>query len=275
MDLFLYEIQTDGTITEPKNLRFPINTNKDEQGLNISFDGLTAYFASEREPGFGLDIFTFQLPEELRPDPVTYVKANITDAESGKVIQAVVELFNLSSDSLKQRTERADINGEVLICLPMNANYAFNVSEPGYLFYSQSFQLKEMKTFEAPEKIEIRLNRINIGAEMNLYNIYFETDSFRILPDSEPELRKLTSFLKNNPRVEVEIQGHTDNTGRPERNLNLSELRAKSVVEYLISNGIAADRLQFKGFGESHPVAANETEEGRMLNRRTTIKIGK
>ena len=275
MDLFLYEIQNDGTITEPKNLGFPINTNKDEQGLNISFDGLTAYFASEREPGFGLDIFTFQLPEELRPDPVTYVKANITDAKSGKVIQAVVELFNLSSDSLKQRTERADINGEVLLCLPMNANYAFNVSEPGYLFYSQSFQLKEMKTFEAPEKIEIRLNRINIGAEMNLYNIYFETDSFRILPDSEPELRKLTSFLKNNPRVEVEIQGHTDNTGRPERNLNLSELRAKSVVEYLISNGIAADRLQFKGFGESHPVAANETEEGRMLNRRTTIKIGK
>jgi outer membrane protein OmpA-like peptidoglycan-associated protein len=275
MDLFLSEIQKDGTMSEPKNPGFPINTYKDEQGLNISFDGTTAYFASERKPGFGLDIFTFKLPEEISPEPVTYVKAKITDAETGTVVQAVVELIILSSDSAIYRTEKADKNGEILLCLPLNDNYAFNVSEPGYLFYSQSFQLKEMKTLKTPNEIEIRLNRINIGAEMNLYNIYFETDSFRILSDSEPELKKLTTFLKNNPQVEVEIQGHTDNTGRPERNLVLSELRAKSVVEYLVSNGIAAKRLQSKGFGEFHPVATNETEEGRMLNRRTTIKIRK
>jgi outer membrane protein OmpA-like peptidoglycan-associated protein len=272
MDLFLSEIQKDGTMPEPKNPGFPINTYKDEQGLNISFDGTTAYFASERKPGFGLDIFTFKLPEEISPEPVTYVKAKITDAETGTVVQAVVELIILSSDSAIYRTEKADKNGEILLCLPLNDNYAFNVSEPGYLFYSQSFQLKEMKTLKTPNEIEIRLNRINIGAEMNLYNIYFETDSFRILSDSEPELKKLTTFLKNNPQVEVEIQGHTDNTGR---NLVLSELRAKSVVEYLVSNGIAAKRLQSKGFGEFHPVATNETEEGRMLNRRTTIKIRK
>ena len=109
----------------------------------------------------------------------------------------------------------------------------------------------------------------------SLYNIYFETDSFRILPSSEPELAKLTLFLKNNPQLEVEIQGHTDNTGRPDRNLTLSELRAKSVVEYLVVNGISTTRLQFKGFGESRPVATNETEDGRKLNRRTTIKIEK
>jgi outer membrane protein OmpA-like peptidoglycan-associated protein len=110
---------------------------------------------------------------------------------------------------------------------------------------------------------------------MNLYNIYFETDSFRILSASEPELTKLTIFLKNNPQLGVEIQGHTDNTGRPEFNLTLSELRAKSVVEYLVLNGIASSRLQYKGFGETRPVTKNETEEGRSLNRRTTIKIGK
>ncbi len=275
MDVFLSEIQKDGSFSEPKNLGFPINTHKDEQGLNIGFDGKTAWLASEREPGFGLDIFTFQLPEEIRPEPVTYVKAKITDAESGEVVRAFVELINLSSDSTYLRTEKADEKGEVLLCLPLNANYAFNVSEPGYLFYSQSFQLKETKALETPENIEIRLNRINIGAEMNLYNIYFETDSFRILTDSKPELKKLAQFLKNNPQLEVEIQGHTDNTGRPERNLALSELRAKSVVEYLVANGIAATRLQFKGYGETRPVATNETYEGRKLNRRTTIKIGK
>ncbi|TNF43302.1 MAG: OmpA family protein, partial [Bacteroidetes bacterium] len=273
MDLFLSEIQYDVTFSQPKNLGFPINTTKDEQGLNISFDGKTAFFASEREPGFGLDIYSFELPVEIRPEPVSYVKAKITDAESGEVVRAVVDLINLSADTTNRRTETANENGEILLCLPLNANYSFNVIADGYLFYSQAFQLKETKKFEEPENIEIRLNRIEIGAEMNLYNIYFETDSFRILPASEPELEKLVLFLQNNPQLEVEIQGHTDNTGSPEHNLNLSELRAKSVVDYLVVNRIEQNRLKFKGFGETQPVATNETAEGKMLNRRTTVKI--
>ena len=273
LDLFLSELKSDGTFSKPKNLGFPINTFGNEQGLNISSDGTTAYFASGRVPGFGLDIFTFQLPPEISPEPVTYVKAKITDAETGAIIRATVELINLSSDSINSRMLKANENGEILLCLPLKANYSFNVSQEGYLFYSHSIQLKEKNTLEKPEQFVIKLNRINVGAEMNLYNIYFETDSFRILPVSEPELDKLILLLKNNPNIEVEIQGHTDNTGRPERNLVLSEKRAKSVVDFLISNGIQANRLQFKGFGESRPVASNETEEGRNLNRRTTIKI--
>jgi outer membrane protein OmpA-like peptidoglycan-associated protein len=88
-------------------------------------------------------------------------------------------------------------------------------------------------------------------------------------------LEKLLLFLQNNPQLEVEIQGHTDNSGRPEHNLTLSELRAKSVVEYLEINKIERSRLQFKGFGETRPVATNETVEGKVLNRRTTVKIAK
>ncbi|MCA1759082.1 MAG: hypothetical protein LC658_04865, partial [Bacteroidales bacterium] len=158
MDLFQSEIQKDGTFSEPENLGFPINTHKDEQGLNISFDGITAYFASEREPGFGLDIYSFKLPEEIRPEPVTYVKAKITDAESGAIVRAVVELINLSSNSINHRLEKADENGEILLCLPLDANYAFNVSEPGYLFYSQSFQMADSNTLTNPYYLEIKLN---------------------------------------------------------------------------------------------------------------------
>lgn len=275
MDLFLAELQQDGTFSQPRNLGFPINTNKDEQGLNISYDGKTAFFASEREAGFGLDIYSFELPESVRPEAVSYVKAKITDAETGEVVNALVELVNLSDNSANRRTEIADENGEILLCLPLNANYAFNVSADGYLFYSQAFQLNMTNTIEAPEKIEINLNRIVPGAEMNLYNIYFETDSFRILPVSEPELKKLALFLQNNPKLEVEIQGHTDNSGRTEHNLTLSELRAKSVVDYLITNKIDSVRLKYKGYGETQPVATNETAEGKTLNRRTTVKIEK
>lgn len=274
MDLFVSDIQNDGGFSVPRNLGYPINTHKDEQGLNIAFNGKTAWFSSEREQGFGLDIFTFQLPENLQTEPVTYVKARITDAETGAVVRAFAYLVNISTDSVIQRTERADENGEILLCLPLNANYAFNISETGYLFYSRSFRFKETHTLQTPENIEIGLNKVKPGAEMDLYNIYFETDSFEILPQSIPELEKLSRFLKNNSQIEVEIQGHTDNSGNTERNLKLSEMRAKSVVEYLVISGIAIERLQWKGYGESKPVAANETEDGRRLNRRTTVKIG-
>lgn len=274
MDLFVSKMQN-GDLLKPENLGYPINTHKDEQGLDIGFNGKTAFFSSEREPGFGLDIYTFQLPDELSTEPVTYIKARIIDAESGKIIRAFAEIINVSADSLFQRTERADENGEILICLPLNENYAFNVSETGYLFYSRSYWLKESNTQSKPENIEIRLQKVKIGAEMNLYNIYFETDLFSILPVSLPELEKLANFLLTNPQLEVEIQGHTDNSGNPERNLKLSELRAKSVVEYLVSKGISANRLFPKGYGENKPVSTNETEEGRRLNRRTTVKIGK
>jgi len=275
MDLFHARLHTDGTFSVPANLGFPVNTFKDEQGFVISSDGSSAYFASAREQGFGLDIFTFLLPAELRPAPVSYIKVKVVDAETNQPIPAQVELINLTDNNFKSRPENADNNGELMMCLPLQSNYALNVSEPGYLFYSQSFQMADSNTVINPYYLEIKLSPVKPGAEMNLYNLYFETDSFRILPASEPELAKLTSFLENNPEIEIEIQGHTDNTGRPDSNLVLSELRAKSVAEYLVENGIAKDRLQFKGFGESRPVATNETVEGRMFNRRTTIKIDK
>ncbi len=273
LDLFQCEISGNGTFSPPENLGYPINTFDDEQGLNISSNGLTAYFSSGRVPGFGLDIFTFSLPEELRPEPVSYIKAKITNAETGAVVKAKVDLINLSADSANQRSEMADENGEMLLCLPLNATYAFNVSENGFLFYSRSFQPESSNSNLTPFVVNIQLQPVKTGAEMNLYNIYFETDSFRILDDSEPELQKLATFLKENPGLKVEIQGHTDNSGSSERNLLLSEKRANSVMEYLISAGIAANRLQSKGYGENNPVANNETENGRSLNRRTTVKI--
>lgn len=271
-DLFTSKLKNDDTFSESKNLGYPINTLKDEQGLNISADGTTAFFSSARNEGTGLDIYTFELEEKMRPQPVTYAKAKVIDAHSYKPIQAKIELVNLSVPSEK-RSENADEKGEALLCFPLGAKYAFNVSEDGYLFYSQSFEMGDSKSILNPYKINIKLHLIEIGAEMNLYNIYFETDSFKILSESEPELQTLTTFLINNPTLKIEIQGHTDNSGNPIKNQELSELRAKSVKEYLVVNGIDKLRMNSIGHGESKPVAANETSEGRKLNRRTTVKI--
>lgn len=272
-DLFTAEINESGEVENVRNMGYPINTNKDELGLTISSIGNTAYFSSAREAEKGLDIFSFNLDRGLRPTPVSYVKAKITDKKSGAPVKAMIDLADLSFRTPRTRVEEADEDGEIMLCLPLSRNYSFTVSEPGYLFYSKSFMLKDAKTLVDPLALNIELEPVEIGAQMNLYNIYYETDSFRILPESEPELQRLTTFLQTNPKLTVEIQGHTDNTGTAERNQELSRLRAKSVVDYLKAKGISPDRLQYKGYGASIPVATNDTPEGRTLNRRTTVLI--
>lgn len=270
-DIFRARQKPDGSFSTPENIGYPVNTSENEQGLTIAADGKTALFASERTKKNGLDIYTFKLDEEQQVLPATYVKAKVTDAISGESVQAGIQLTNLTASTT--RYELTDKNGEALLCLPVGNNYAFNVSKDGYLFYSQSFPLKAIKTIEKPYQVDIQLTPVVKGAEMNLYNIYFETDSFSILPESEPELNKLTTFLKNNPSIAVEIQGHTDNSGDSLKNVSLSEKRAKSVADYLLNQGIDKAILKWKGYGENNPVADNKTIEGRSKNRRTTIKI--
>lgn len=271
-DLFLSEIYNDSVFSEPANLGYPVNSLNDEQGLYVSTSGEKAFFASARAET-GLDIFSFLLDESIRPVPATYVNARVVDAVTGEPVQALIDLVTLSDKNRESRKELTNDSGELLLCLPTGSNYAFSVSKEGYLFYSNAFELTEYRRIYDPYNLLIELKPVQAGAEMNLYNIYFETDSFRILPKSEPELQKLVSFLKNNSGLSVEIQGHTDNTGSVEINRELSELRAKSVVNYLIEQGIDSTRLNAAGYGSANPVAANETEAGRRLNRRTTIKI--
>ena len=271
-DLFKAEIQNDTVFTKPQNLGYPINTMNNEQGLFVSTSGKSAFFASERAET-GLDIFSFQLAESIQPVPATYVQATVVDAVSGKSVQARIDLVNLTETSRKSRAEMTDKSGEALLCLPAGANYAFSVSKEGYLFYSDAFELTEHRRIYNPYNLKIELFPVQAGAEMDLHNIYFETDSFRILSRSEPELQRLMEFLETNPDLKVEIQGHTDNTGSAESNQKLSELRAQSVANYLVTHGIETSRLSTAGYGEKKNVASNETKEGRRLNRRTTIKI--
>ncbi len=271
-DLFVSTLSDDSIFSGPQNLGFPINTHNDEQGLHISADGLTAYFSSGRDSISGLDIYSFAVDESIRPHPATYARASVFDSETGNSVQAQIELVDLVNPGEK-RVESTNIQGKLLLSLPTGKNYSFSVSKEGYLFYSNTFNLEDIRKIHNPYELDIRLKPVKAGAEMNLYNIYFETDSFRILPESGAELQKLVEFLRTNPNLTVEVQGHTDNTGSSERNKILSEKRAHSVVGYLVQNGIQKERLQWAGYGEKHPVADNETLDGRRQNRRTTIKI--
>lgn len=272
-DLYSAEIDVDGTVNNLKNMGYPINTYRDDMGLTISSIGDIAYFSSARDSERGLDIFSFNLDRGLQPHPVTYVKATVTNKKTKEPVAAEIELVNLNSKFEKSRIQRADEKGQVMLALPLRRNYAFNVSEDGFLFYSQSMQLADENSLTDPIILNIELEPIEVGAQMELYNIYYETDSFRILPQSEPELQKLVAFLENNKDLRVEIQGHTDSSGNPESNLELSKRRAQSVVDYLAEHNIQVGRLVSEGYGDTRPIASNETAEGRKQNRRTTIKI--
>jgi outer membrane protein OmpA-like peptidoglycan-associated protein/tetratricopeptide (TPR) repeat protein len=272
-DLFSSSITSSGKIDTFKNIGYPINTINDEIGLTINAAGNTAYFASTRNSETGMDIFSFELSNDMRPTPVTYIQAFVSNKETHTPLQANIELINLKDTTESTDSEKADKNGQILLALPLGSNYAFNVSENGYLFYSQSILLADKKSITNPLIVNIQLEPVKTGAETNLYNIYFETDSFTLLPESHPELNKLVSFLKKNSNLIIEVQGHTDSSGNLNKNMELSKRRAQSVVNYLTAHQISINRLKAKGYGATKPVATNSTPEGRQQNRRTTIKI--
>jgi outer membrane protein OmpA-like peptidoglycan-associated protein len=123
------------------------------------------------------------------------------------------------------------------------------------------------------DSILVGLTRIAKGNSITLNNLYFDYDSDKILPTSYAEIERLSLFLKRNKQICIEIIGHTDNQGSKSYNLDLSQRRAKALMDALIKKGIAANRLTSKGMGSESPIATNDTEEGRAQNRRVEILI--
>lgn len=271
-DLFRSRRNLNGIWSKAENLGYPVNTSGNEQGLIIDRTGKIAFTASDRLPNSGMDIYTFEVDEALKPEPVTYIRGNVVDKNTGKPVAALVKLLGLSKDKPVETELKADNMGSFTVMLPVGGDFAFNVSEEGYLFYSENFKV-EASEDNAPVFRTIELSPVEIGSITHLYNIFFETNAYAILPASEPELITLVKFLEQNPNLKIEIQGHTDNVGAEKYNLDLSAKRASSVADYLINKGIDKVRLTTEGYGFSVPIASNETAEGRAQNRRTTILI--
>lgn len=274
MDIFLSRRDSNGDWGPAKNLGFPINTHKDENSILITADGHLALFASDREAGFGgLDLYSFELYPEARPQFVTYLKGIVFDKETKKKLSATFELTELKTDKIATKSKSNPKTGGFLVCLPTDRNYALTVSKEGYLFYSENFSLSGSNTTTDPFLKDIPLQKIKAGEKVILKNIFFETDQYDLKNESLTELSKLLTFLNNNPGIKIEISGHTDNVGTPEYNKELSRNRAKSVNDYLVKQGIDQLRLIYKGCGEAQAIDDNSTEEGRAENRRTEFKI--
>ncbi len=273
LDIYMSRKDENGNWSEPVNLGYPINTHNDENSILVHPNGKLAYFASDREGGFGeLDLYAFELPEQVRPLPVTYMKGTVYDANTKTPLNAKFELIDLETGKLTVTSFSDKQSGEFLVVLPANRRYALNVSKDGYLFYSENFELTN-GTFDKPFLKDVPLHPIEVGEKVVLKNVFFETAKYDLKPESKIELDKLVDFMKKNPSVKVQISGHTDNVGKPADNQILSENRAKAVYDYLVAQGIDAQRLSAKGFGQTRPIADNNTDEGRALNRRTEFEI--
>jgi len=271
-DLFYVRKGPGGAWSNPENLGYPINTISDEGTLFITADGKTAYYSSDRSDSHGgLDIYSFELREDIRPYKTSWIKGQVFDKKTTKGLPSSVELIDLATKQLLSKVQ-TDEMGNYLITLPVGKDYAFNVNHKGYLFYSDNFLMSNSSPDSTYEK-NIPLQPIETNATVVLKNIFFDVNKFELKIESQVELDKIIQLLIENPNLKIEIGGHTDNAGKPADNLILSNNRAKAVINYLVSKNIAAQRLTFKGYGETKPVADNKMEEGRAMNRRTEMKV--
>jgi outer membrane protein OmpA-like peptidoglycan-associated protein/tetratricopeptide (TPR) repeat protein len=271
-DIYMMRKIAEKQWNKPENLGYPINTIENEGSLFVASDGISAYYASDRADTKGyLDLYKFTLKPEMRPIKTLYIKGYVTDAKTQKGLPCAVELSSDSSQQVLSKVQ-TDETGFYFITLPVGKNYTFTVNRKGYLFYSDVFELAG-KPSDSTYIKNISLQPVELNASVTLKNIQFALNSYKLEPVSMIELDKLVLLMTDNATINIQIKGHTDNTGNTADNLKLSENRAKSVVDYLVGKGINAKRLSWKGFGESVPVADNNTEEGRAINRRTEFEV--
>ena len=271
-DLFLLRRQPDGSWGKPENLGYPINTIENEGSLVIAADGKTAYYASDRQDTRGgLDLYTFDMREDVRPLRTFWVEGKVFDKKTNDGLPSAVELVDLSTGRTLSKVQ-TDEDGFYLITLPLGKDYLFNVNRKGYLFYSGNFPLRDHSP-DSTYRMDIPLQPIEVNAAVELRNVFFATNAFTLEPASTSELDLVVKLLTENPGLRIQINGHTDNVGKAADNLALSNKRARAVTDYLISKGVAANRLSSKGFGATKPIADNQSEEGRAKNRRTELQV--
>ncbi len=313
MDIFYSKLLEDGTWTTPKNIGHPINTADDEVGLIVSADGLEGYFFSRKESGArGYDVFSFAMPKKHRPEKVMVLKGVLLDENNEVVKDATMELTYAKTKETK-RIEVSNEDGKyaTIVNIERNEDVVLTVKKEGIAFNSRvvarrdealaAARNKEDKTNQETTrevmtlpkvagrtvtgitnetrktpsviKLEIVAEKIKPNKAFVINDIYYKTNSTEIDEESKLILEQFALYLQDNPSMKIEIQGHTDNVGSEQDNLSLSEGRALEVKHFLENHGVPSNRVSATGYGESKPIASNDTEAGRAKNRRTEFVV--
>ena len=293
---------TKKTWSIPENIGYPINTADDDVDFVLSASGKHAYFASYKTEGYGeKDIYriTFITPKNpvlntednllaslaepiketiiakevaVPTAVVSILKGTIFDAVTKQPLEADIELVDNQLNQVIATFKSNSASGKFLVSLPAGKNYGIAVKKENYLFHSENFDIPAASGYQEYVK-DIGLKNVAVGQKIVLRNIFFDFDKSTLRPESTAELERLIKLLTDIPSMKIEIGGHTDSKGADDYNMKLSSTRSESVVNYLVSHGIEAARLTYKGYGETKPMATNDTDEGRQLNRRTEFEI--
>lgn len=258
--------------SEPENLGPDINSENDDEFFNIPASGEYAYYSR----GVGtdnMDIFKLELPVFYKPAPVVLVQGKVFNSKTNEALGDVKILYERLPDGTEIGLATSDPStGSYKIVLPSGAKYGYLAEAEGYVSVNANIDLNNLEEYKEINQ-DLYLVPIETGATIVMNNIFFDFDKSALKEDSQPELNRVAEFMSNNPDVEIEIAGHTDSLGPEYYNQGLSDRRAKAVFDYLVTKGVAADRVVARGFGESKPVASNDTEAGQAQNRRVEFKI--
>ncbi|HTF82189.1 MAG TPA: OmpA family protein, partial [Cytophagales bacterium] len=299
------------TWSKPENMGSPINTTDDDLYFVVSEGGKRGYYSSVRQDGLGeKDLYMVEIFSDTNfavvhedsvkknqdaKDKKTLSKLLVgSNQDSSQVTKAVVKehvlkiliydhqtkkgLSNadvevLDSDGKVVFSGKTNDKGELLARITNKGDKFYDVSSvaPSFMYTSKKIEVSsDVSEYDA----NVDMHKLEVGYIEVLRHVYYDFNKSTLRPESYPELDKLVKVMTQNPYLRLEVNGHTDNIGGHEANIQLSQKRAESVVTYLISKGIAPTRLVAKGFGETKPIASNDDEEeGRELNRRTEVEV--
>ncbi len=271
-DIYVAE-KSDNDWGNPLNMGAPLNDYQDQYSLAVTSDGQWAYYSKE-EGRNKSKIYTTPVPIEFQVTRRGNVTAGrITDAITQKPVKASIELKDLSTNQVVTTVTSDSTTGRYLVVVPGKSEYALFVNAPNYLFSSRHFDLRQIDQAQKPLELDFSLQPIVKNAAMVLNNIFFKVDKYELEEKSKTELIEVVQLLRNNPSLRVEIGGHTDDTGNEAYNQQLSLNRAGSVLNFLQSQGISAERVTKKGYGSKKPLKPNDSEENRQFNRRIEFKV--
>jgi outer membrane protein OmpA-like peptidoglycan-associated protein/Tfp pilus assembly protein PilF len=253
------------------NLGYGINTFHDEDAITINAHSSSGLFMSDRDSLTGKDIYQANLSNFIKIYSVLTISGIVRDRITKLPVSAKIDI-QPHGDSLVSSVEADPSTGNFLLGIPERQAYRIGASANGYLPYSQYF-IRDSTSNLNKISHSIDLEPIKEGASIVLQNTFFELNSYEILKESYKDMEEILSVFIQNPGIVIEISGYTDNTGTDDHNLILSQKRAESVMKYLVNRGIDPRQLTSKGYGKSIPIANNETEEGRRLNRRTEMRV--
>jgi outer membrane protein OmpA-like peptidoglycan-associated protein len=302
-DIFVSEKNEAGIWQDPINLGYPINTPSDDIFYRDAKEEKQAYISSVRENGFGgkdiyriiflgdekelqlsksnnflawynepiMDMF-YHIPKMVKVDTALYLIGTITDSKSNDSISAKIEIIDTDLSRIVA-TGISGADGKYKVKLPEKKDYGVEITAKDYLFFVKMVYASELPVVDGSITADFKLDKVEVGSKMILKNIFFETNSSSLKTESYQEIERVVTMLKDNPSIRLEISGHTDNVGTFNANKKLSESRAKSVVEYIVADGIKRGRLEYKGYAFNKPIADNNTKEGRSKNRRVEFVV--